>query len=163
MILVVMQTLIATQAACRLYFMKEISFGQDGDFNERRFQDLANAALANNLGNLLNRSLNLLKKNCASRMPCAAASIPEEHPVRQVVCTAVPAASAAYEGLAIQDAIAAALTIADRCECCRTFVPALQPCSLPIMHWYDAPRFAQTNARSAALIAMLTHAEGTCC
>ncbi len=35
---------------------------QDGDFSEARFRDVVNAALANNLGNGLNRTLNLLAK-----------------------------------------------------------------------------------------------------
>lgn len=35
---------------------------QDGDFSEIRFRDVVNAALANNLGNALNRTLNLLAK-----------------------------------------------------------------------------------------------------
>ncbi|GFH32665.1 uncharacterized protein HaLaN_31919, partial [Haematococcus lacustris] len=50
--------------AVRLYFMKDIVFGQDGDFAAARFRDSVNAALANNLGNMLNRTLNLLHKYC---------------------------------------------------------------------------------------------------
>lgn len=44
---------------------------QDGDFSEARFRDTVNAALANNIGNMMNRSLNLLKKNCASQVGAA--------------------------------------------------------------------------------------------
>ncbi len=36
----------------------------DGDFSEERFCDTVNAALANNLGNMLNRTLSLLAKFC---------------------------------------------------------------------------------------------------
>lgn len=50
--------------AVRLYFMDKIPFGSDGDFSEVRFRDEVNARLANDLGNLLNRTLNLLNKNC---------------------------------------------------------------------------------------------------
>lgn len=49
--------------AVRLYFMSMIPFGSDGDFSEARFRDEVNARLANDVGNLLNRSLNLLGKN----------------------------------------------------------------------------------------------------
>ena len=42
--------------------MREIPFGQDGDFNEQRFQDVVNANLANSFGNLVSRCLGLLKK-----------------------------------------------------------------------------------------------------
>ena len=57
---------------------------QDGDFSEKRFRDIVNAALANDIGNLLNRTLNLLKKNCGAAMPANSSEIPEDSPVRQL-------------------------------------------------------------------------------
>lgn len=39
----------------RLYLMKEIPFGSDGDFSWDRFEEKYNVDLANNLGNLVNR------------------------------------------------------------------------------------------------------------
>lgn len=57
---------------------------QDGDFSEKRFREVVNAALANDIGNLLNRTLNLLKKNCGGTMPANSAAIPEASPVRQM-------------------------------------------------------------------------------
>lgn len=55
--------------AVRYYFLKEIEFGKDGDFNETRFVNILNADLANDLGNLLNRSLNMLRKYCNNTVP----------------------------------------------------------------------------------------------
>jgi len=52
--------------AVRFYFLRTLDFGRDGDFAETRFVDTVNADLANSLGNLLNRSLNLLYKNGAA-------------------------------------------------------------------------------------------------
>ena len=48
--------------AVRFYFLKEIEFGRDGDFNEVRFIEKVNASLANDLGNLLNRTLKMAIK-----------------------------------------------------------------------------------------------------
>jgi methionyl-tRNA synthetase len=39
----------------RLYLVKEISFGSDGDFSWERYEDRYNVYLANNLGNLVSR------------------------------------------------------------------------------------------------------------
>ena len=56
--------------------------GQDGDFQEQRFRDIVNASLANDIGNLLNRALGLLKKNCGGAMPAHAADIPSSNALR---------------------------------------------------------------------------------
>ncbi|MGD2182290.1 methionine--tRNA ligase [Lusitaniella coriacea] len=55
--------------AVRYYFLKEIEFGQDGDYNEIRFVSVLNADLANDLGNLLNRTLGMTKKYCQGQVP----------------------------------------------------------------------------------------------
>ncbi|MGB7520140.1 MAG: methionine--tRNA ligase [Spirulinaceae cyanobacterium] len=55
--------------AVRYYFLKEVELGQDGDFNEKRFVQVLNADLANDLGNLLNRTLGMAKKYCQSKVP----------------------------------------------------------------------------------------------
>src|ERR1044072_5133960 len=45
--------------ALRYYLMSDITTGQDADFSEERLVERYNADLANNLGNLLNRTLNM--------------------------------------------------------------------------------------------------------
>src|SRR5262249_52364148 len=49
--------------ACRYYFLRECPFPGDGSFSWKRFQDLYNADLANNLGNLYSRVVTLITKN----------------------------------------------------------------------------------------------------
>lgn len=69
--------------AVRFYFMKEIVFGQDGDFSERRFREVVNAALANNIGNMLQRSLSLLARDYGGKLVVDTGSgLPEDHPLR---------------------------------------------------------------------------------
>ena len=55
--------------AVRYYFLKEIEFGRDGDYNETRFINIVNADLANDLGNLLNRTLKMIGKYCGGSVP----------------------------------------------------------------------------------------------
>ena len=61
--------------AVRYFFLRSIEFGKDGDFSEERFRDVVNAALANDIGNLLNRSLNLLKKSSNGIFPHHASEV----------------------------------------------------------------------------------------
>jgi methionyl-tRNA synthetase len=49
--------------AFRYYFLRECPFPGDGDFSWQRFEDLYNADLANNLGNLYSRVVTLVTKN----------------------------------------------------------------------------------------------------
>ncbi len=46
----------------RWYLLKDIEFGKDGDFQQRRFIDLVNNDLANTIGNLLNRTSSMSRK-----------------------------------------------------------------------------------------------------
>ena len=48
--------------ALRYYLAREIHWGQDGDYTWERFVERYNADLANNLGNLVNRSLTMIRK-----------------------------------------------------------------------------------------------------
>lgn len=46
----------------RYFLMREISFGQDGNFSRKALIERTNADLANDLGNLLNRTLSMLDR-----------------------------------------------------------------------------------------------------
>ena len=48
--------------ALRYYLMSDITTGQDADFSEERLVERYNTDLANSLGNLLNRSLNMAQR-----------------------------------------------------------------------------------------------------
>ena len=46
----------------RAFLFREVPFGQDGDFSMTSFKNRYNADLANNIGNLLSRTLNMVSK-----------------------------------------------------------------------------------------------------
>lgn len=66
------------------------------------------------MGNLLNRTLNLLRKNCGGALPVDTSAIPEDHPLRALAATKVPAVAAGYERLRFDHACEAALAISGR-------------------------------------------------
>lgn len=55
--------------AVRYYFMKDIEFGKDSNFSENRFVDVLNSDLANGLGNLLSRTVNMIHQYCDGKVP----------------------------------------------------------------------------------------------
>ncbi len=48
--------------AIRYFLLREVPFGLDGDFSHKALIGRINSDLANNLGNLLNRTLNMMKR-----------------------------------------------------------------------------------------------------
>ncbi len=91
--------------AIRYYFLKEIEFGKDGDFSETRFIDIVNADLANDLGNLLNRTLNMVHKYCGARVPnVKGEEIPADNPLKEIGWELSDRVAQSYESLAFSEA-----------------------------------------------------------
>jgi methionyl-tRNA synthetase len=55
--------------AFRFFVLREVPFGNDGDFSKRALVSRMNVELANDLGNLAQRSLSLIARNCDGRIP----------------------------------------------------------------------------------------------
>ena len=53
----------------RYFFLREVPFGQDGSYSHEAIVARVNADLANGIGNLAQRSLSMIAKNCGGRVP----------------------------------------------------------------------------------------------
>ena len=53
----------------RYYLIKEVSFGNDGNISQERLEDCINSDLANNYGNLCQRTISFASKNCENKIP----------------------------------------------------------------------------------------------
>ncbi len=60
--------------ALRYFLIREMSVGQDSDFSQQQFLARYNAELANNLGNLVNRVLNMTNRFAGGVTPAPAAT-----------------------------------------------------------------------------------------
>lgn len=53
----------------RYFLLREVPFGQDGDFSEQGMARRINSDLANGIGNLLSRTLTMIERSCAGTIP----------------------------------------------------------------------------------------------
>ena len=64
--------------ATRYYLLREVPFGQDGDFRHAAMVRRINHDLANDYGNLVQRVLAMIARNCEGRIPRAGPFAPED-------------------------------------------------------------------------------------
>ena len=61
----------------RYYLLREVRFGDDGSINHEAIAEKTNADLANDLGNLLNRTLAMIEKDCGGVIPAEGSHNPD--------------------------------------------------------------------------------------
>src|SRR3546814_5275123 len=62
----------------RYFLLREVPFGSDGDFSHKAMIGRMNYDLANQFGNLAQRVLSMIAKNCEGRVPQPQALSPED-------------------------------------------------------------------------------------
>lgn len=93
--------------ALRYFLLREVSFGQDGSYSEDAIVTRCNADLANNLGNLAQRCLSIIAKNCGGIVPTPGVETEAEAGLAASLETAESAMHAAMGELALHTALEA--------------------------------------------------------
>jgi methionyl-tRNA synthetase len=99
--------------AVRWYLLRDIPFGEDGDFQQQRFSDLVNNDLANTIGNLLNRTTSMARKWFDGGLPPAGAALEPGHPLAVAALTAADQFDAAMGALEFRGAAESLLRLAE--------------------------------------------------
>ncbi len=98
--------------AVRWYLLRDIQFGDDGDFQQQRFVDLVNNDLANTIGNLLNRTSSMSRKWFQDALPPVDESVRADHPLRSKVELTIQLVRESMPQLKFQKAAEAVLQLA---------------------------------------------------
>jgi methionyl-tRNA synthetase len=108
----------------RLYLVKEIVFGSDGDFTWERYDDRYNADLANNLGNLVSRVTAMAHRYRQGRLAPTGESSDQ---LPRVAAQVVQDYQRAMDSFALHDGAAAAFRLIDATN---EFIASTAPWSL---------------------------------
>lgn len=80
--------------------MSGVPFGNDGDFSDKAMILKCNANLANELGNLSQRTLSMVCKNCGQAVPSVSGEFSEED--KKILSSAQSARKRAAEAMSVQ-------------------------------------------------------------
>ncbi|PWT92819.1 MAG: methionine--tRNA ligase [Proteobacteria bacterium] len=91
--------------ALRYFLLREVVFGQDGNFSYDALVTRYNSDLANGLGNLASRTAALIEKNFGGNVPKPAPFEPQDQALAKTVQTAIGEVLEAYESLSFSRAL----------------------------------------------------------
>ncbi len=92
--------------AVRYFLLREIPFGEDGDFSRRALIHRFNADLANDYGNLLNRTLPLVERHFQGEVPSSGPEKSGDRALREVAADVTVAVTKAVDRVDLTRALA---------------------------------------------------------
>ncbi len=91
--------------ATRFYFLREVNFGNDGDYSHEKCVNRCNADLANDFGNLAQRSLSMIAKNCEGKVPTPGELTADDKALLDSIAPALEKARTAIDECLLHDAV----------------------------------------------------------
>ena len=89
----------------RYFLLREVPFGQDGNYSHEGIVQRINADLANDLGNLAQRSLSMIAKNCGGAVPKPGALTDADKTILAAADGLLPRVEAEIDAFAIHRAL----------------------------------------------------------
>jgi len=144
--------------AFRYFLLREVPFGQDGDFSQTGMVTSINSDLANGIGNLLSRTLTMIERFSYGKIPAIGTpALPELEDTIARAATQLPTTlERGFGALAFRDNLQA---IWDLISLCDEYIDKAAPWRLA-KNPDDAPRLKRvlnTAARALRLLAVSVH------
>ncbi len=95
----------------RYFLLREIPFGQDGNYSHEAIVNRTNADLANGIGNLAQRSLSMIAKNCGGVVPQNSGLTADDKAILAEADEALSICRKAMGEQAIHNAVAAVIAV----------------------------------------------------
>jgi methionyl-tRNA synthetase len=137
----------------RYFFMREVPFGNDGSYSHEAIVARTNADLANGLGNLAQRSLSMIAKNCEGRVPDTGALNEDDEALIATTGPALHAARAAMAEQAIHKALEAIFAVVAEAD---RYIDAQAPWALRKTDPERMKAVLYTMAETVRRIALMT-------
>ena len=100
--------------ALRYFLLREVGFANDGDFTWERLDARYNADLADTLGNLVKRSLDMIHRYRWGTVPRDAAGRAADGPLEEAACERAAAYQRAMDGYRLEEGAAQCVELAAR-------------------------------------------------
>jgi methionyl-tRNA synthetase len=100
----------------RYFLMREVPYGQDGSFSREAMIHRINGDLANDLGNLAQRVLSMIAKNCGGVVPEKGALTADDEAMLAAARSAAPEMREAMQNFAIHRALEAIWRVVADCN-----------------------------------------------
>lgn len=110
--------------AFRYFLLREMVFGLDSEFSEEALVGRLNADLANDLGNLVSRSLSMAWKYFQGEIPDPAGSLPEDEALRESALQLIDTYAVHMESLSFHKALVAVWEVIGRLN---KYIDAMAP------------------------------------
>lgn len=98
----------------RYFLMAEVPFGNDGNFSKDRMIHRMNTELANNIGNLVQRTLSMIQKNCDAKVPANDDPTGDDEALRNTAYATINAVREKIEKHAYHSAIEQVVQLASK-------------------------------------------------
>lgn len=102
--------------AIRYFLLREIAFGQDGNFTNEALIQRINSDLANDLGNLLSRTVGMIDKYFGGKLPLEQSPTPFDEDVKNTAKTTIQKYESLMDKMLFSDAFGEIWNFVRRCN-----------------------------------------------